>query len=81
MHESMSDDSCNILMGWMLERCIVTRRDAFKQINGISSCAVDYSSKSVEYLADYPESSLNSAGQLKIHLWWKSKDWNIVLVI
>jgi len=67
MHESMSDDSCNILNGLNARKMHSTRRDAFKQINGIAVARVDYSSKSVEYLADYPESSLNSAGQLKIH--------------
>jgi glutamyl-tRNA(Gln) amidotransferase subunit D len=44
-----------------------SRRDAFKQINGTPVARVDYATKSVDYLGEYPESSLNSSGQLKIH--------------
>jgi glutamyl-tRNA(Gln) amidotransferase subunit D len=67
MHESMSDDACVILNGINARKMHSSRRDAFKQINGAPIARVDYTSKTVEYLGDYPESSLNSAGQLKIH--------------
>jgi glutamyl-tRNA(Gln) amidotransferase subunit D len=68
MHESMSDDACSILNGINARKMHSSRRDAFKQINGTPIARVDYASKSVEYLGDYPESSLNAQGQLKLHL-------------
>jgi glutamyl-tRNA(Gln) amidotransferase subunit D len=67
MHESMSDESCIILNGINARKMHSSRRDAFKQINGTPIARVDYSSKSVDYVGTYPESSLNSVGQLKIH--------------
>jgi glutamyl-tRNA(Gln) amidotransferase subunit D len=67
MHESMSDDACLILNGINARKMHSSKRDAFKQINGTSIAKVDYASKIVEYLGDYPESSLNASGQLKIY--------------
>ena len=67
MHESMNDDACSILNGINARKMHSSRRDAFKQINGTPVARVDYASKTVEYLGDYPESALNSAGQLKIY--------------
>lgn len=68
MHESMSDDACSILNGINSRKMHSSRRDAFKQINSTPIARVDYTSKSVEYLGDYPESSLNASGPLKLHL-------------
>ena len=60
MHDSMNDDVCSILNGINARKMHSSRRDAFKQINGTAVARVDYP-------REYPESSLNSAGQLKIH--------------
>jgi glutamyl-tRNA(Gln) amidotransferase subunit D len=68
MHESMSDDACTILNGINSRKMHSSRRDAFKQINGEPIARVDYMTKTVEYLNDYPESSLNASGQLKLYL-------------
>ncbi|MGV8171484.1 MAG: Glu-tRNA(Gln) amidotransferase subunit GatD [Candidatus Woesearchaeota archaeon] len=68
MHESMSDDACVILNGINSRKMHSSRRDAFKQINGTPVARVDYASKTVEYLSDYPESVLNASGQLKLFL-------------
>jgi len=68
MHESMSDDSCIILNGINARKMHSSRRDAFKQINGVPIARVDYSVKTVDYIGDYPESALNSPGVLKLHL-------------
>jgi glutamyl-tRNA(Gln) amidotransferase subunit D len=67
MHESMNDDACIILNGINSRKMHSSRRDAFKQINSSPIARIDYTSKTVEYLSDYPESSLNTPGQLKIH--------------
>ena len=66
MHESMNDDACLILNGINARKMHSSRRDAFKQINGTAVARIDYATKTVDYLGDYPESSLNSSGQLKI---------------
>lgn len=79
MHESMSDDSCLILNGINSRKMHSSRRDAFKQINGTPIARVDYASKNVDYLGDYPESLLNSPGQLKLHLF--DEDLKIGMVI
>lgn len=68
MHESMSDETCVILNGINARKMHSSRRDAFKSINGNSIASVDYSTKLVEYLGDYPESVLNAPGKLKLHL-------------
>jgi glutamyl-tRNA(Gln) amidotransferase subunit D len=67
MHESMNDDACIILNGINARKMHSSRRDAFKQINGSPIARVDYVSKTVDYLSDYPESVLNTSGKLKIH--------------
>jgi len=67
MHESMNDDACIVLNGLNARKMHSSRRDAFKQINGTSVARVDYNSKTVDYLGEYPESTLNSIGTLKIH--------------
>jgi len=68
MHESMNDDACIILNGINSRKMHSSRRDAFKQVNGTPVARVDYASKTVEYLSDYPESVLNASGQLKLFL-------------
>jgi len=68
MHESMSDDSCNILNGVNARKMHSSRRDAFKPINGSAIARVNYDTKTIDYLNDYPESALNSAGKLRLNL-------------
>ncbi|MFA5796482.1 MAG: Glu-tRNA(Gln) amidotransferase subunit GatD [Candidatus Woesearchaeota archaeon] len=68
MHENMNDDSCIILNGLNARKMHSSRRDAFKPINVPPIARVDYNSRSVEYLSEYPESILNTPGVLKLHL-------------
>jgi len=68
MHENMSDDTCSVLNGFNAKKTHSSRRDAFKQINGQAVARVNYATKDVEYLSEYPESNLNSPGTLKLHL-------------
>jgi glutamyl-tRNA(Gln) amidotransferase subunit D len=68
MHESMNDDSCAILNGINARKMHSSRRDAFKSINSGPIARVDYLTKSIDYISEYPSSSLNSPGELKSHL-------------
>jgi len=68
MHESMSDDACNILNGINARKMHSSRRDAFRPINNPAIARINYDTKTVEYLNDYPESALNSAGKLSLKL-------------
>jgi glutamyl-tRNA(Gln) amidotransferase subunit D len=72
MHESMSDDSCNILNGINSRKMHSSRRDAFEPINNSAIARVDYNTKTVDYLNNYPQTSLNSSGKLKLHLFDES---------
>ena len=67
MHESMNDESCIMLNGINARKMHSSRRDAFKPINVPAIARVDYSTKNIDYLSEYPESSLNSQGSLKLH--------------
>jgi glutamyl-tRNA(Gln) amidotransferase subunit D len=68
MHETMNDETCIILNGLNSKKLHSSRRDAFKQINASPIARVNYFSKEVEYLSEYPESLLNASGELKLHL-------------
>jgi glutamyl-tRNA(Gln) amidotransferase subunit D len=68
MHDSMSDDSCAILNGINARKMHSSRRDAFKPINNNPIAKIDFLTKSIDYIGEYPNSSLNSAGHLKLHL-------------
>ena len=67
MHENMNDNTCSILNGINAKKLHSSRRDAFKQINGKPVARVNYFTKEIEYIAEYPNSTLNSPGKLKIH--------------
>jgi len=79
MHEGMGDDSCNILNGINARKMHSSRRDAFKQINGCAIARIDYNTKTVDYLNDYPESSLNSSGKLSLKLF--DEDLKIGMIV
>ncbi len=66
MHENMSDEKCIVLNGFNAKKLHSSRRDTFKQVNGAPIARVDYATKSIEYISEYPETSLNSPGKLKI---------------
>jgi len=68
MHENMNDENCIILNGFNAKKLHSSRRDAFKQINSSPIARINYFSKEIEYLSEYPNSSLNSPGHLKLHL-------------
>jgi len=67
MHESMNDDACIILDGINSRKMHSSRRDAFKPINMPPIARIDYSSKNIDYISEYPQSPLNSSGALKLH--------------
>lgn len=67
MHEDASDNTCTIINGLNARKMHSSRRDAFQSINGNPIARVNFFTKEIEYLSEYPESSLNSKGTLKIH--------------
>lgn len=67
MHEDISDQSAIILNGLNVRKMHSSRRDAFQQINKQPIARVNFFTKEIEYLSEYPESALNSKGQLKLH--------------
>jgi glutamyl-tRNA(Gln) amidotransferase subunit D len=67
-HENISDESCIILNGLNAKKLHSSRRDAFKPVNVPSIARIDYNTKNIEYVSEHPESSLNSPGKLKLHL-------------
>ncbi len=79
MHESMNDDSCLILNGFNAKKMHSSRRDAFKPINVPAVARVDYLTKSIEYISEYPESILNSSGKLSLHLF--NEDLKIGIIV
>ncbi len=72
MHESMDDENCIILNGLNAKKLHSSRRDAFKPINVKPIARVSFSTKEIEYISEYPSSSLNAEGKLKIHLFNES---------
>ena len=67
-HENMSDESCIILNGINAKKLHSSRRDAFKPINVSPVARVNYSTKDIDYISEYPESALNANGKLKLYL-------------
>jgi len=68
LHENTDDTTCLVLGGLNAKKMHSSRRDAFKPINTKAIARINYDSKTVEYISSYPESVLNSAGNLKLHL-------------
>ncbi len=79
MHESMNDDACIILSGFNAKKMHSSRRDAFKSINSSPIARVNYATKDVEYLAEYPESVLNSLGKLMVKLFDENLQIGIIV--
>ncbi|HYD03535.1 MAG TPA: Glu-tRNA(Gln) amidotransferase subunit GatD [Alphaproteobacteria bacterium] len=79
MHESINDDSCSILNGINARKMHSSRRDAFKQINGRPIAKVDFATKNIEYISEYPNSPLNAKGHLKVHKF--NEDLKIGMVV
>lgn len=69
MHENISDESCLILNGLNVRKMHSSRRDAFKPINKEPIARVNFLSRSIEYISEYPSTALNSPGDLKLHLY------------
>lgn len=67
MHENMDDETCTILNGLNARKMHSSRRDAFKQINAKPVARINHFTKAIDYISEYPESVLNSPGQLKMH--------------
>jgi glutamyl-tRNA(Gln) amidotransferase subunit D len=68
MHESMGDETCVILNGLNARKMHSSRRDAFKQINAKPVARVNFFTKDVDYISEYPSSPLNAPGHLNLHL-------------
>jgi glutamyl-tRNA(Gln) amidotransferase subunit D len=66
MHENLNDDTCSILNGLNARKMHSSRRDAFKQINGKTVARVNFFTKEVEYISEYPQSVLNAPGSTHI---------------
>jgi glutamyl-tRNA(Gln) amidotransferase subunit D len=67
MHEDESDNSCIILNGLNVRKMHSSRRDAFHPINTRPIARINYFTKEIEYLSEYPSSQLNNPGMLKLH--------------
>ena len=78
-HENMSDESCIILNGINAKKLHSSRRDAFKPINIPPVARIDYITRTIEYISEYPESSLNSSGKLNLHLF--NEDLKIAIIM
>jgi len=68
MHERMDDENCIILNGFNAKKMHSSRRDTFKQINSKPVARINYFSKEIEYISEYPDSALNSPGHMTLHL-------------
>ncbi len=68
MHESMSDDACSIIGGFNAKKLHSSRRDAFKPVNRAAIARINYPTREIAYLAEYPQTVLNSPGTLTLHL-------------
>lgn len=78
MHEDISDQSAIILNGLNARKMHSSRRDAFQPINKPPIARVNFFTKDIEYISEYPNTALNSEGHLKIHPF---KDLKIGIVI
>ncbi len=78
MHEDMSDNTCIILNGLNARKMHSSRRDAFQAINKQPIARVNFFTKDILYISEYPNTALNSKGKLKIHPF---KDLKIGFVI
>ncbi len=78
MHEDISDQSAIILNGLNARKMHSSRRDAFQAINKQPIARVNFFTKEIEYISEYPNTALNSEGHLKIHPF---KDLKIGFVI
>ncbi|HIH31887.1 TPA: Glu-tRNA(Gln) amidotransferase subunit GatD [Candidatus Woesearchaeota archaeon] len=68
MHENISDDSCIILNGLNARKMHSSRRDAFQQINKQPIARINFFTKQIEYISEYPGSALNGKGKMTLHL-------------
>jgi len=66
MHEDMSDNTCTILNGLNARKMHSSRRDAFQSINKRPVARVNFFTKEIDYISEYPNTVLNSKGHLKI---------------
>ncbi|MFH2028492.1 MAG: Glu-tRNA(Gln) amidotransferase subunit GatD [Nanoarchaeota archaeon] len=55
MHENMDDDSCLILPATKTRKLHTSRRDAFKAVNDEPIARIDYKTKKIEFLKEYPK--------------------------
>lgn len=78
MHEDISDQSAIILNGLNARKMHSSRRDAFQAINKQPIARVNFFTKQIDYISEYPETILNIPGKLKIHPF---KDLKIGFVI
>ncbi|MGV8150379.1 MAG: Glu-tRNA(Gln) amidotransferase subunit GatD [Candidatus Woesearchaeota archaeon] len=67
MHEDMSDNNCTILNGLNTRKMHSSRRDAFQPINKQPIARINFFTKQIDYISEYPQTALNSKGKLKIH--------------
>jgi glutamyl-tRNA(Gln) amidotransferase subunit D len=66
MHEDISDNTCTILNGLNARKMHSSRRDAFQAINKQPIARVNFFSREIDYISEYPNTALNSKGHLKI---------------
>jgi glutamyl-tRNA(Gln) amidotransferase subunit D len=78
-HENISDDNCIILNGLNAKKFHSSRRDAFKPINIPPIARINYLTKDIDYISEYPQSALNSEGTLKLHLF--DEDLKIAIIV